>query len=203
MTWASAPGSPGEQLLRGAPRASRRARRSQMSPYLMTSARPARSSRAGSVLSVLVSASPPGRLVEGADEVLAARVVDARSCRRRPSPPAQAGWSAPARRQHRAGSWPPTNPARSPTTPPPRATTAQSRAKRLATSTSSTRATLARRLVGLPIRQDHLDATAARRGRSASARRYSGATVVLLTMSTSRAWRCCEHLGAGDAAPHR
>ena len=47
------------------------------SPYLMTSASPARSSRGGSVPSVSVSAITAARLVERADQVLAARVIDA------------------------------------------------------------------------------------------------------------------------------
>ena len=48
-----------------------------MRPYLTTSARPARSSRGGSVASVSSVGEHATRLVERADHVLAARVVDA------------------------------------------------------------------------------------------------------------------------------
>ena len=51
--------------------------RSRISPYLMTSARPARNSLSGKVFSVSVSASTTPRLVKRTYHVFAQRMVDA------------------------------------------------------------------------------------------------------------------------------
>ena len=62
--------------------------------------RPARAR--GSVSSMSTSAITAQRLVEGADHVLAERMVDRRSCRRPRSRPGRAASSAPGRRRRRA-----------------------------------------------------------------------------------------------------
>ena len=82
---------------------------STITPYLMTSASPARSSRGGSVASVSVSASTR-RLMERADHVLAARVVDRRLAADRRVDLREQRRRAPARSRRRAGSSRPRSP---------------------------------------------------------------------------------------------
>ena len=62
---------------RAAARCSANSSGSRMTPYLITSARPARNSRRGRVFKRVDVDHDQARLVEGADEVLAGRMVDA------------------------------------------------------------------------------------------------------------------------------
>ena len=96
---------------RGA-RAERRVR--SRAAILTTSARPATQLAARRASSRCAEVGHDrARLVEGADEVLARRVVEARSCRPPRRRPSRAAWSAPARSARRAAGTPPrTRPGR-------------------------------------------------------------------------------------------
>ena len=76
---------------------------SAMKPHLMTSARPAMRSRAGSVSRNAEVGDHRLRLVERADQVLARRAGRRRSCRRPTRRPSPAAWSGTPRRRRRAG----------------------------------------------------------------------------------------------------
>ena len=147
----------------------RRTPRSQMRPYLMTSASPARSSRSRQASRACsVSASTALRLVERADQVLAARVIDAglaadgrihlRQQRRRHLHERDAALVAGGAK-----------PARSPTTPPPSASTAQSRAEAVGDQDIEHARSVGQRLVRLAVRQDDFDDAPRRRGQRAAA----------------------------------
>ena len=83
------------------------------------------------------------RLMEGADHVLAAGMIDRGLAAHRRIDVGQQRASASARNARRAGSRRRRSPARSPTTPPPSATTRASRPKRLAIMTSKIRLAVA------------------------------------------------------------
>ena len=122
---------------------------SLISPYLMTSARPARSSRVGQRAQRVGIRDHRARLMKGADQILAARMID----------PGLAAHRGIHLRQQRGGhlhvidaplvaggreaGHVADDPAAS-------ATSVQSRLKRLATSTSMSRATLASVLCASP-----------------------------------------------------
>ena len=97
------------------------------------------------------------RLMKRADQILAAGMIHPGLAADRRVHLRQQAWWAPARTRRRADKQAAANPAMSPTTPPPKATTVQSRAKRFATSTSSTRATVASVLCDFAVRQSDFD----------------------------------------------
>ncbi len=125
------PGRPrrGPGWRRPAARRRRRGPASRMTPCLTTSARPVRNSSSGSVASVSTSASTARRLVERPDEVLALRMVDGRLAADAGVDLGQQGCRDGHPRECRACRWRPRSPARSVTTPPPRATTTEPRSR--------------------------------------------------------------------------
>ena len=123
---------------------------STIAPCLITSARPADSSRSGSVSSVSVSARSRARLVERADHVLAERVVDAGLAAHRGVDLRQQRGRHLHEAARRACSMAAAKPVMSPITPPPSATSVVLRSAPAASSASMIRCNRGHCLCGSP-----------------------------------------------------